>query len=75
LKLAKENKPLAAIPPFSQERKLKTHGSGFDTEPILTKARKWLRVMDFTANTGSPIYAGGDGVAPLTIPHQVMVIT
>ncbi|NRT11444.1 M23 family metallopeptidase [Flavobacterium sp. 14A] len=66
LKLAKEkNKLLAAIPaiqPVKNENlKRMASGFGYRTDPF-TKARKMHEGMDFTANTGSPIYATGDGV-------------
>lgn len=66
LKLAKEkNKLLAAIPaiqPVKNENlKRMAYGFGYRTDPF-TKARKMHEGMDFTANTGSPIYATGDGV-------------
>ena len=36
-------------------------GFGYRTDPF-TKVRKMHNGMDFTANTGSPVYATGDGV-------------
>jgi murein DD-endopeptidase MepM/ murein hydrolase activator NlpD len=36
-------------------------GFGYRTDPF-TKAKKMHEGMDFTANTGTPIYATGDGV-------------
>ena len=66
LKLAKEkNKLLAAIPAIQPVRnenlKRMASGFGYRTDPF-TKARKMHEGMDFTANTGAPIYATGDGV-------------
>ncbi|NRT13737.1 murein DD-endopeptidase MepM/ murein hydrolase activator NlpD [Flavobacterium sp. 28A] len=66
LKLAKEkNKLLSAIPaiqPVKNENlKRMASGFGYRTDPF-TKARKMHEGMDFTANTGTPIYATGDGV-------------
>ena len=66
LKLAKtKNKLLAAIPAIQPVRNenLKSIASGFGyrTDPF-TKARKMHEGMDFTAKTGTPIYATGDGV-------------
>ena len=66
LKLAKEkNKLLAAIPaiqPIKNEQ-LKNIASGFGyrSDPF-TKVRKMHEGMDFTAKTGTPIFATGDGV-------------
>jgi murein DD-endopeptidase MepM/ murein hydrolase activator NlpD len=66
LKLAKEkNKLLAAIPAIQPVRnenlKRMASGFGYRTDPF-TKARKMHEGMDFTAKTGTPIYATGDGV-------------
>jgi murein DD-endopeptidase MepM/ murein hydrolase activator NlpD len=66
LKLAQEkNKLLASIPAIQPVRnenlKRMASGFGYRTDPF-TKARKMHEGMDFTAKTGSPIYATGDGV-------------
>ncbi|WP_366186944.1 M23 family metallopeptidase [Flavobacterium ovatum] len=66
LKLAKEkNKLLSAIPAIQPVRnenlKRMASGFGYRTDPF-TKARKMHEGMDFTAQTGTPIYATGDGV-------------
>ncbi|MGC4040297.1 MAG: M23 family metallopeptidase [Flavobacterium sp.] len=66
LKLAKEkNKLLAAIPaiqPVKNEAlKRIASGFGYRSDPF-TKVRKMHEGMDFTAATGTPIYATGDGV-------------
>jgi murein DD-endopeptidase MepM/ murein hydrolase activator NlpD len=66
LKLAKEkNKLLSAIPAIQPVRnenlKRMASGFGYRTDPF-TKVRKMHEGMDFTAKTGSPIYATGDGV-------------
>jgi murein DD-endopeptidase MepM/ murein hydrolase activator NlpD len=66
LKLAKaKNKLLSAIPaiqPVKNENlKRMASGFGYRTDPF-TKARKMHEGMDFTAKTGTPIYATGDGV-------------
>ncbi len=65
LKLAKaKNNLLAAIPaiqPVKNENlKRMASGFGYRTDPF-TKARKMHEGMDFTAKTGTPIYATGDG--------------
>ena len=65
LKLAKEkNKLLAAIPaiqPVKNENlKRIASGFGYRSDPF-TKARKMHEGMDFTAKSGTPIYATGDG--------------
>ncbi len=65
LKLAKaKNNLLAAIPAIQPVRnenlKRMASGFGYRTDPF-TKARKMHEGMDFTAKTGSPIYATGDG--------------
>src|SRR3970040_774341 len=66
LKLAKEkNKLLAAIPAIQPVRNEKltrmASGFGYRTDSF-TKARKMHEGMDFSAKTGTPIYATGDGV-------------
>jgi murein DD-endopeptidase MepM/ murein hydrolase activator NlpD len=66
LKLAKEkNKLLAAIPAIqpvkNEQMKRIASGFGYRSDPF-TKARKMHEGMDFTAKTGTPIYATGDGV-------------
>jgi murein DD-endopeptidase MepM/ murein hydrolase activator NlpD len=66
LKMAKaKDKLLAAIPaiqPVKNENlKSMVSGFGYRTDPF-TKARKMHEGMDFTAKTGTPIYATGDGV-------------
>jgi len=66
LKLAKEkNKLLASIPaiqPVKNEAlKRIASGFGYRSDPF-TKVRKMHEGMDFTANTGTPVYATGDGV-------------
>ena len=66
LKLAKEkNKLLAAIPAIqpvkNEQMKRIASGFGYRSDPF-TKVRKMHEGMDFTANTGTPIYATGDGV-------------
>lgn len=66
LKLAKEkNKLLAAIPaiqPVKNENlKQVASGFGYRSDPF-TKARKFHAGMDFSAKTGTPIYASGDGI-------------
>ena len=66
LKLAKaKSKLLAAIPaiqPVKNENlKQMASGFGYRTDPF-TKARKMHEGMDFTAKSGTPIYATGDGV-------------
>ena len=65
LKLAKEkSKLLAAIPaiqPVKNENlKAMASGFGYRSDPF-TKARKFHEGMDFTAKSGTPIYATGDG--------------
>jgi murein DD-endopeptidase MepM/ murein hydrolase activator NlpD len=66
LKLAKAKKNLlAAIPAIQPVRnenlKRIASGFGYRTDPF-TKARKMHEGMDFTAKTGTPIFATGDGV-------------
>ncbi|HEX8270905.1 MAG TPA: M23 family metallopeptidase [Flavobacterium sp.] len=66
LKLAKEkNKLLAAIPAIQPVRnenlKAVASGFGYRSDPF-TKARKFHAGMDFTAKSGTPIFASGDGV-------------
>lgn len=66
LKLAKEkDKLLSAIPAIQPVRnenlKRMASGFGYRTDPF-TKARKMHEGMDFTAKTGTPIFATGDGV-------------
>lgn len=66
LKLAEAKSDfLSAIPAIQPVRnenlKQMASGFGYRTDPF-TKARKMHEGMDFTAKTGSPIYATGDGV-------------
>jgi murein DD-endopeptidase MepM/ murein hydrolase activator NlpD len=66
LKLAKEkNKLLSAIPAIQPVRnenlKQIASGFGYRSDPF-TKVRKFHEGMDFSARTGTPIYATGDGV-------------
>ncbi len=66
LKLAKEkNNLLAAIPAIQPVRnenlKQMASGFGYRSDPF-TKVRKFHEGMDFSAKTGTPIYATGDGV-------------
>ncbi|HEU0137024.1 MAG TPA: peptidoglycan DD-metalloendopeptidase family protein [Flavobacterium sp.] len=66
LKLAKEkSKLLSAIPaiqPIKNENlKAMASGFGYRSDPF-TKVRKFHAGMDFTAKSGTPIYASGDGV-------------
>jgi murein DD-endopeptidase MepM/ murein hydrolase activator NlpD len=66
LKLAKaKDNLLSAIPaiqPVKNENlRRMASGFGYRTDPF-TKARKMHEGMDFTAKTGTPIYATGDGV-------------
>lgn len=66
IKLAKEkSKFLASIPAIQPVRnenlKRMASGFGYRTDPF-TKARKMHKGMDFTAKTGTPIFATGDGV-------------
>ena len=66
LKMAKaKDKLLSAIPAIQPVRnenlKSMVSGFGYRTDPF-TKARKMHEGMDFTAKTGTPIYATGDGV-------------
>jgi murein DD-endopeptidase MepM/ murein hydrolase activator NlpD len=64
--LAKQkNKLLAAIPAIqpvkNEQLKRMASGYGYRSDPF-TKARKMHQGMDFTAPTGTPIFATGDGV-------------
>ncbi|KQB40345.1 peptidoglycan DD-metalloendopeptidase family protein [Flavobacterium aquidurense] len=53
---------IPAIQPVRNENlKRMASGFGYRTDPF-TKVRKMHNGMDFTANTGSPVYATGDGV-------------
>ncbi|MEY3498647.1 MAG: hypothetical protein RL308_316 [Bacteroidota bacterium] len=66
LKLAKsKEKLLAAIPAIQPVRnenlKRMASGFGYRSDPF-TKARKFHEGMDFTAKSGTPIFASGDGV-------------
>ncbi len=66
LKLAKaKNNLLSAIPaiqPVKNENlRRMASGFGYRSDPF-TKVRKMHEGMDFTAKTGTPIYATGDGV-------------
>ena len=66
LKLAKEkNNLLAAIPAIQPVRNENLRqiasGFGYRSDPF-TKVRKFHEGMDFSAKTGTPIYATGDGV-------------
>jgi len=66
LKLAREkNKLLSAIPaiqPVKNENlRAVASGFGYRTDPF-TKVRKFHAGMDFSAQTGTPIFASGDGV-------------
>lgn len=66
LQMAKaKDKLLAAIPAIQPVRnenlKSMVSGFGYRTDPF-TKVRKMHEGMDFTAKTGTPIYATGDGV-------------
>jgi len=66
LKLAKEKeKLLVAIPAIQpvKNENLKSMASGFGyrSDPF-TKIRKFHAGMDFSAKTGTPIYATGDGI-------------
>ncbi|WP_395044254.1 M23 family metallopeptidase [Flavobacterium sp.] len=66
LKLAQaKDKLLIAIPAIqpvkNEDLKRMASGFGFRTDPF-TKARKMHEGMDFTAATGTPIYATGDGI-------------
>ncbi|OOV20275.1 M23 family metallopeptidase [Flavobacterium sp. LM4] len=66
LKIASTKKNLlAAIPAIQPVRnenlKRMASGFGYRIDPF-TKVRKMHNGMDFTANTGSPVYATGDGV-------------
>jgi len=66
LKMAKaKDKLLSAIPAIqpvkNEDLKHMASGFGYRSDPF-TKARKMHEGMDFTAKTGTPIYASGDGV-------------
>lgn len=66
LKLAKaKNKLLEAIPAIqpvkNEDLKQMASGFGYRSDPF-TKVRKMHEGMDFTAKTGTPIFATGDGV-------------
>jgi murein DD-endopeptidase MepM/ murein hydrolase activator NlpD len=66
IKLANEkSKLLAAIPAIQPVRnenlKAIASGFGYRSDPF-TKVRKFHEGMDFSAKTGTPIYASGDGV-------------
>jgi len=66
LRLAKaKDKLLGAIPAIqpvkNEDLKHMASGFGYRSDPF-TKARKMHEGMDFTAKTGTPIYATGDGV-------------
>lgn len=66
LALAKQkNKLLSAIPAIqpvkNEQMKRMASGYGYRSDPF-TKARKMHQGMDFTAPTGTPIFATGDGV-------------
>ncbi len=66
LKLAKaKDKLLIAIPAIqpvkNEDLRRMASGFGFRTDPF-TKARKMHEGMDFTAASGTPIYATGDGI-------------
>lgn len=65
-RLAKEkSKLLAAIPAIqpvkNEQMKSIASGFGYRTDPF-TKVRKYHAGMDFSAKTGTPVYATGDGV-------------
>lgn len=66
LKLAKEKEKLLssipAIQPVKNEQlKQMASGFGYRSDPF-TKVRKFHAGMDFSAKTGTPVYATGDGV-------------
>jgi len=66
LKLAKEkDKLLAAIPAIQPVRnenlRAVASGFGYRTDPF-TKARKFHAGMDFSAKSGTPVFASGDGI-------------
>ena len=60
-----KEKLLAAIPAIqpvkNEDLKQMASGYGYRSDPF-TKIRKFHYGMDFTARTGTPIYATGDGV-------------
>jgi murein DD-endopeptidase MepM/ murein hydrolase activator NlpD len=66
LKLSKaKEKFLASIPAIqpvkNEQLRRMASGFGYRSDPF-TKARKMHKGMDFTAPTGTPVYAAGDGV-------------
>lgn len=66
LKLARaKDKLLGAVPAIqpvkNEDLKRMASGFGYRSDPF-TKARKMHKGMDFTAKSGTPIYATGDGV-------------
>lgn len=66
LKLAKaKDKLLSAVPAIqpvkNEDLRQMASGFGYRTDPF-TKARKMHEGMDFTAKSGTPIYATGDGI-------------
>jgi murein DD-endopeptidase MepM/ murein hydrolase activator NlpD len=66
LKLSKtKEKFLSSIPAIqpvkNEQLKRMASGFGYRSDPF-TKARKMHKGMDFTAPTGTPVYATGDGV-------------
>ena len=66
LKLAKaKNNLLEAIPAIqpvkNEDLRAMASGFGYRSDPF-TKARKMHEGMDFTAKTGTPIFATGDGI-------------
>jgi murein DD-endopeptidase MepM/ murein hydrolase activator NlpD len=68
-KLAKDKeKLLAAIPAIqpvkNEDLKQVASGFGYRSDPF-TKIRKFHAGMDFSAKTGTPIYATGDGVVTI----------
>ncbi|MXN93026.1 peptidoglycan DD-metalloendopeptidase family protein [Flavobacterium sp. Sd200] len=68
-KLAKDKeKLLAAIPAIqpvkNEDLRAMASGFGYRTDPF-TKVRKFHAGMDFSARTGTPVYATGDGVVTI----------
>lgn len=68
-KLAKDKeKLLAAIPAIqpvkNEDLRMMASGFGYRTDPF-TKVRKFHAGMDFSARTGTPVYATGDGVVTI----------